>query len=287
MSAEYKNVFEIISREYYSFTVSEKKLADFMLSTQDTLPYLSISQLAEGAGVAEATVSRFCRRLGFANYAAFKLTAANTSLRFKPANNPLSGQIEKTDSVSDICRKLYTAEVEAIGQTMDVLDETAIIRAADLLEKAPRVLCMGQGGSMLIAQEAAHLFSTVDNHFIPVVDSHLQAMAAAMMDPDDVILFFSYSGSTRAMMETLTLAKKQQGKVILITRFPNSPGGDISDIVLQCGANENPLQSGSIAARIAQMYLLDVLFSEYSRRNLIRTRYNRGRIADALVDKHL
>ncbi|MBR5617771.1 MAG: MurR/RpiR family transcriptional regulator [Oscillospiraceae bacterium] len=287
MSAEYKNVFEIISREYYSFTVSEKKLADFMLSTQDTLAYLSISQLADGAGVAEATVSRFCRRLGFANYAAFKLTAANTSLRFKPANNPLSGQIEQTDSVSDICRKLYTAEIEAIGQTMDVLDETAIIRAADLLEKAPRVLCMGQGGSMLIAQEAAHLFSTVDNHFIPVIDSHLQAMAAAMMDPDDVILFFSYSGSTRAMMETLSLAKKQQGKVILVTRFPNSPGGAISDIVLQCGANENPLQSGSIAARIAQMYLLDVLFSEYSRRNLIKTRYNRGRIADALVDKHL
>ena len=287
MSAEYKNVFEIISREYYSFTVSEKKLADFMLSTQDTLAYLSISQLADGAGVAEATVSRFCRRLGFANYAAFKLTAANTSLRFKPANNPLSGQIEQTDSVSDICRKLYSAEIEAIGQTMDVLDETAIIRAADLLEKAPRVLCMGQGGSMLIAQEAAHLFSTVDNHFIPVMDSHLQAMAAAMMDPDDVILFFSYSGSTRAMMETLTLAKKQQGRVILVTRFPNSPGAAISDIVLQCGANENPLQSGSIAARIAQMYLLDVLFSEYSRRNLIKTRYNRARVADALVDKHL
>lgn len=287
MSAEYKNVFEIISREYYSFTVSEKKLADFMLSTQDTLAYLSISQLADGAGVAEATVSRFCRRLGFANYAAFKLTAANTSLRFKPANNPLSGQIEQTDSVSDICRKLYSAEIEAIGQTMDVLDETAIIRAADLLEKAPRVLCMGQGGSMLIAQEAAHLFSTVDNHFIPVMDSHLQAMAAAMMDPDDVIMFFSYSGSTRAMMETLTLAKKQQGRVILVTRFPNSPGAAVSDIVLQCGANENPLQSGSIAARIAQMYLLDVLFSEYSRRNLIKTRYNRARIADALVDKHL
>lgn len=287
MSAEYKNVFEIISREYYSFTVSEKKLADFMLSTQDTLAYLSISQLADGAGVAEATVSRFCRRLGFANYAAFKLTAANTSLRFKPANNPLSGQIEQTDSVSDICRKLYSAEIEAIGQTMDVLDETAIIRAADLLEKAPRVLCMGQGGSMLIAQEAAHLFSTVDNHFIPVMDSHLQAMAAAMMDPDDVIMFFSYSGSTRAMMETLTLAKKQQGRVILVTRFPNSPGAAVSDIVLQCGANENPLQSGSIAARIAQMYLLDVLFSEYSRRNLIKTRYNRARVADALVDKHL
>ena len=287
MAVEYKNVFEIISREYYSFTISEKKLADFMLPNQDTLAYLSISQLAAGAGVAEATVSRFCRRLGFPNYAAFKLTAANTSLRFKPANNPLSGQIEHTDSVTDICRKLYSAEIDAIGQTMDVLDPEAVVRAADLLEKAPRVLFMGQGGSMLLAQEAAHLFSTVDNRFIPVIDSHMQAIAAAMMDENDVVMFFSYSGSTRAMMETLAQARKRQGKVILVTRFPNSPGAELSDIVLQCGANENPLQSGSIAARIAQMYLVDVLFSEYSRRNLVRTRYNRARIAEALADKHL
>ena len=287
MSATQQNVFEIISREYYTFTMSEKKVADFILSNQDALPYLSISQLASGAGVAEATVSRFCRRVGFRNFAEFKVNTANTSLRFKPANNPLSGQIEQTDTVESICQKLYTAEMEAISQTMEVLRPESVLAAADLLEKAGRVLCMGQGGSMLIAQEAAHLFSTVDNRFVPVIDSHMQAISAAMMEPEDVIMFFSYSGSTRAMMETLKLARERRGKVILVTRFPHSPGAGLSDVVLQCGANENPLQSGSIAARIAQMYLLDVLFSEYSRRNLVKTRCNRARIAQALVEKHL
>jgi DNA-binding MurR/RpiR family transcriptional regulator len=285
--AEYRNIFEIISAEYYVFTPSEKKIADFILANQDGLAYLSIGQLAAGAAVAEATVSRFCRRLGFRNFVEFKLTAANTALRFKPANNPLSGQIERADTVEDICRKLYSAEVDALAQTMEVLDAAEVVRAADLLENARRVLFMGQGGSMLLAQEAAHLFSTVGNHFIPVIDSHMQAIAAAMMEQGDVILFFSYSGSTRAMMETLKLAKERGGRVILVTRFPKSPGAELSDIVLQCGANENPLQSGSIAARIAQMYLVDVLFSEYSRRDLRRTRENRARIAEALAKKHL
>ena len=285
--AEHRNIFEIISAEYYVFTPSEKKIADFILANQDGLAYLSIGQLAAGAAVAEATVSRFCRRLGFRNFVEFKLTAANTALRFKPANNPLSGQIERSDTVEDICRKLYSAEVDALAQTMEVLDAAEVVRAADLLENARRVLFMGQGGSMLLAQEAAHLFSTVGNHFIPVIDSHMQAIAAAMMEQGDVILFFSYSGSTRAMMETLKLAKERGGRVILVTRFPKSPGAELSDIVLQCGANENPLQSGSIAARIAQMYLVDVLFSEYSRRDLRRTRENRARIAEALAKKHL
>ena len=58
-------------------------------------------------------------------------------------------------------------------------------------------------------------------------------------------------------------------------------------MVLQCGANESPLQLGSVPARIAQMYLLDVLFSELCRRNMDSCRESRSRIADALADKHL
>ena len=105
------------------------------------------------------------------------------------------------------------------------------------------------------------------------------------MDPEDVILFFSYSGSTQEMMETLKLARAQQGQVILVTRFPRSPGAELSNVVLQCGANENALQSGSVAARIAQMYLLDILFSEFSRKDLEQCLQIRGRIADALANR--
>ena len=54
-----------------------------------------------------------------------------------------------------------------------------------------------------------------------------------------------------------------------------------------CGADESPLQLGSIGARIAQMYLMDVLFSELCRRNLDQCRQSRARIADALAEKHM
>ena len=44
---------------------------------------------------------------------------------------------------------------------------------------ADRVLCMGLGGSMVLAQEAAHLFSTALPNFYAVEDSHHQAIRAA------------------------------------------------------------------------------------------------------------
>ena len=287
MASETQSVLEKISGEYYSLTSSEKKTADYVLSHLGETQFMSISELAEACDVAEATISRFCRRLEYKGYNAFKLAIANAAAQRGRFDNPLSGEVVSEDSAEDICRKLLTAHTEAMRQTMDVLSNDAVCRAADLLESADKVLCMGQGGSMLMANEAAHLFSTATNKFFAVSDAHIQAMTATMMGEEDVILYFSYSGATLDMMETLKLAQEQGGKVILVTRFPNSPGSALADVVLQIGGNESPLQAGSVAARIAQMYLLDVLFSEFSRRNLEVCRQNRKRIADALADKHL
>ncbi len=281
------SVYERISNEYYALTASEKKVADYVLSNQKGTQFLSISELANACEVAEATISRFCRRLGYKGYNVFKLAVANAASQHKPWNNPLSGEVEETDSLEDISKKLCGAEIEALNQTMELLNLDAVREAADLLEKAPRVMCMGQGGSMIIATEACHLFSTVSNKFTAVGDSHIQAMAAAAADPEDVILFISYSGSTKAMMDTFKQAELRKVRTILVTRFPNSPGAELADVVLQCGSHQNPLQSGSIPARIAQLYLLDVLFSEFTRRNMDKYRSFRARMADALADQHL
>ena len=287
MANETQSVLEKISSEYYSLTASEKKTADYVLSHLNETQFMLISELADASNVAEATITRFCRRLGYKGYNAFKLAIANTYAQRKQFDNPLSGEIADEDSPEDIGRKLFAAHTEAMRQTMDTLSPDAVRRAADLLEAAEKVLCMGQGGSMLMANEAAHLFSTATNKFFAVSDAHVQAMTATMMSDRDAILFFSYSGATLAMMETLKLARERGGKIVLVTRFPNSPGSALADVVLQIGGNETPLQAGSVSARIAQMYLLDVLFSEFSRRNLEVCRQNRKRIADALADKHL
>lgn len=286
MTKEKQNIFVRIGSEYYTFTPAEKKLADYILSVQDATARMSISELAAACGVADATVSRFCRHLGYKSFPEFKLSIVDASTH-RLLDNPLSGEVTQEDSLETISRKLLTANTLAMTQTLDVLRLDAVAEAAQMLRSAGTVLCMGQGGSMLIASEAAHLFSTITNKFHPVSDSHLQAMSAAMMDEGDVILFFSYSGSTVDMLDTLKTAREQGGRVILVTRFPGSPGAELADVVLQCGANENPLQSGSVPARIAQMYLTDILFSEYSRKDLEQVKEKRSRVAQALAQKHV
>ena len=282
------DVFEKISSAYYRLTTAEKKVADYVIIHQRDTQYMSISELAEACGVAEATISRFARRLGCKGYNAFKLAMANsTAARAASAGNPMSGEVLAEDTVPDMCRKLLSAEVDALEQTLGLLHPEAVTAAGDLLERADKVLCMGLGGSMVMAQEAAHLFSTAFSKYFPVCDAHMQSIAAAQLGPGDVILYISYSGATRDLLETARLAREREAKLILITRFPKSPGAALASVVLQCGANESPLQMGSVAARVAIIFVLDVLFSEVCRRDLDSCSARRRQIADALSEKHL
>ena len=281
------SVFDKITHEYYQLTASEKKIADHVTAFRWESQFMSISELAQATGVAEATVSRFCRRLGYKNYNAFKLAVANSAAPLSANANPLSGEVLPEDSVVDMCRKICAADIEAVNQTLEAIRPENIVKAADLLVSARRVLCMGQGGSVLMAQEAAHLFSTAMPNFYAIVDSHTQAIRTALLDEKDLLFYFSYSGVTKDLLDILKIAKERGVKCILVTRYPRSPGAALADVVLECGSNEGPLQLGSVAARMAQLYLVDVLFSEVSRRDMENIRARRKQVAEALGNKHL
>ena len=281
------SVFDKITHEYYQLTASEKKIADHVTAFRWESQFMSISELAQATGVAEATVSRFCRRLGYKNYNAFKLAVANSAAPLSANANPLSGEVLPEDSVVDMCRKICAADIEAVNQTLEAIRPENIVKAADLLVSARRGLCMGQGGSVLMAQEAAHLFSTAMPNFYAIVDSHTQAIRTALLDEKDLLFYFSYSGVTKDLLDILKIAKERGVKCILVTRYPRSPGAALADVVLECGSNEGPLQLGSVAARMAQLYLVDVLFSEVSRRDMENIRARRKQVAEALGNKHL
>lgn len=287
-----RDIFDTINDNYYRLTASEKKVADYVIIHRSAVQFMSISELAEACEVAEATVSRFCRRLKLRGYNAFKLALAKSAGDHSASAagfplEPLEREILPEDSIEEMSRKLLNANVEALMRTNELIRPERIQQAADLLTQANMVYCMGQGGSVIIAEEAAHLFSTIAPNYFCVEDSHMQATAAALLETRDVLMFFSYSGSTKDIVDVMALAKARGAKTILFTRFTKSPGTVYADVVLQCGANEGPLQLGSVEARVAQLFLIDVLFQEVCRRMGPKAQENRELIANALADKHL
>ena len=276
------NILERIHASYYQLTAAERKVADFVLAQHAQVQFMSITQLADECGTAEATISRFCRSLKLKGFNAFKIELARHSV---PAVS--KPQTHSTDTPAGRCQEVGRQAVDAVNQTIELVQPQQVARAVELIEQAPRVMCIGSGGSMILASECAHMFSTVTGKFYSISDSHMQMSSAATLEQDSIILLFSYSGATTNGLQVLEVAKARGIKTILITRFPKSPAAKLADVVLRCGSNEGPFQFGSVAAKIAQLVVVDVLFQEYFTRNQKICEENIQSIASALSNMHV
>ena len=276
------DILERIHAAYYQLTAAERRVADYVLAQHEQVQFMSITQLAEECGTAEATISRFCRSLQLKGFNAFKIELARHSVGTvqKPHEMP-------ADSIAARSLEIGRLAIDAVNQTVELVDSKQIRKAIQIIEKAPHVICMGTGGSMIMAHECSHMFSTVSGKFFAVYDSHIQMSTAATMDRHDVIILFSYSGATNNGLQILELAKSRGIRTILVTRFNKSPAAKLADVVLRCGSNEGPFQFGSVPAKIAQLVVVDVMFQEYCLRNREQCEENIQNIASALSGMHV
>ena len=140
-------ILDSISSSYSSMTRSAKKLSDYIFNNRSSVQYMSITSLAEAAGVSEATITRFCRTLGLAGYNELKLALALAQAgRGEAGNASENGGEVQEDGLESVCRNLYQMDVAALSETRELMNPENTKRAVDLLTKARRVFCFGQGG---------------------------------------------------------------------------------------------------------------------------------------------
>ncbi|MGO4694532.1 MurR/RpiR family transcriptional regulator [Paenibacillus sp. 2TAB26] len=259
------NIFTTIHSKYNNLTNTERKVADYILENSEGVVYMSITDLADHCGVGESSVFRFCRSLSYKGYQDFKIALAH-SITAENEIPQLTDKVLMNDTMDQVSSKVLSSNISALNETYNLIDNEKMDQAIEHLLQAERVIFFGVGSSLMTAMEAKIKFMRITNKTECSIDSHLQMMSAALMTKRDVAVVISYSGSTKDTIEVAKRAKESGATVISITRFVKSPLTSYSDLTLLCGANEGPLQGGSLSAKISQLYLLDVLYVEYFKR---------------------
>lgn len=281
-----QDIFTLIHSRYNSFTNTEKKVADYILENIKDVIYMSITDLADACNVGESSVFRFCKTMDLKGYQEFKIVLAH-SISLDNETPQLSSMITMQDTIEELASKALSSNINALTETFNLITENDISNAVESMVQAERIHFFGVGTSLMTAMEAKNKFMRITNKTECSLDSHLQVMSAALMTEKDVAILISYSGSTKDTIEVAKAAKERGAKIISITRFAKSPLTSFSDITLLCGANEGPLQGGSLSAKIAQLYLLDLLYFEYFKRTNKEAVHNKELTAKAVIEKML
>lgn len=264
---EEMNLILKIQSVYNQFTKTEKKVADYCLNHREEVPFLSITDLADACGVGDTSVYRFCRTLKLNGYQEFKmkfsLSQGNASMESKLLRE---GELSEEESDS-LARRVRNAHHNAIDETYQLLNPLQLETALTLMEQAAHIYFFGIGDSLLAAEEARNKFLRITPKVICIPDSHMQAMAASMASPEDLIVIISYSGATKDNIQVARIAREAGAHVICISHFQKSPLTAFCDAVLLCGAKQGPLDGGSMSAKLGQLYLIDILYQGFYERN--------------------
>jgi len=274
-----------IRGEYNQFTKAEKKVADYVLQNYKEVLFMSITDLADVCEVGDTSVFRFCKTLELKGYQEFKMLLSLSLHDENTGQGRLEGDISLNDSFAEVSRKVLNTNMNALEETYSLLNEENFDRVICTLHEAKRICFFGVGASMLSAMKAANKFLRIEPKVSCVTDSHMQAMVASMMREGEAAVIFSYSGATKDTIHVAELAKRAGAATICITRFIKSPLTSFSDVTLLCGANEGPLQGGSTSSEISQLFLIDLMYTEYYRRYFESCNAVNEKVSASVLDK--
>ena len=278
------DIYSTIETLYNTFTKSEKKIADYTLKNRDKVMYMSITELSDELSVGEASIFRFCKTLGLSGYQDFKIAIANSTSEDKTSQKIYS-DIHKEDSMEEIAAKVRNANLSAIEDTFSLIDYEELKEAARMMIEADHIRFFGVGSSYTTALEGHIKFLRITSKTSATFDSHLQAMTAALMNEKEVAVIISFSGETRDTIDVAAQAKKAGAKIIAITRYQKSPLTEYADVVLLTGAVEGPLQGGSTTAKVAQLYLMDILYTQFFLMNYEKSEGNKEQTLQSVLSK--
>lgn len=274
-----------IQLSYNQFTKTEKKIADFVTKNTNRVLFMSITELSEACGVADASVHRFCRTMGVKGYQEFKMKLSLSASSDEEAEVESANINMENNSLEFSLDKILQGHINALKETRMLMRMDEVEKTIKMMEEADNIYFFGIGDSLLTAREARNKFLRICNKVSCIDDPHMQAMTASMAGPKDVIFIISYSGATKDNVYVARIAKKVGAKIVGITRFLKSPLTAYTDTLLVCGSNEGPLDGGSMGAKLSQLYIIDVLFQEYYRRNKEVSMENNKKTSKAVVDK--
>lgn len=259
-----------IRSHYDGLLPSQKRIADFITSRKGGILALDVTSLAKQAGVCAASITRFCRRIGFTSFREFKIALAQET-----ASVPIVfDQFSEADDDTARTSKIFAAYIQSLIDTRAIVSIPSLILVADRVAKSEFVHLYGVGTSGTMAQEAGLrlTFAGVPNR--PHVDVYEQIISASLVTRKDTAIGFSHSGASVNTVESIRIARQHGAFTVAVTNYAGSPLAKAADVCLLTSLPEKAAHVATLSSRVAQLTLVECLYAAVGVRKLEKFKKN-------------
>lgn len=243
----------------------------------DKVIKLSIHELAKEAFSSPSTIMRFVKKLGFKGFKEFKQDLMVDLALRERTRMPQQKELERTDSYQDIIDKISYRHMISIERTKELMDIDVFKNCIERMIGVEQIYVFGIGASFLAAKDLQQKMMRIGKNCFAFEDYHLQILQARNMKPKDLALIVSYSGQTEEMVKCSEIVKDTGATLISITRFGGSKIASLADYNLYIASNEPLRRSGAMTSRMAQLFMVDMLYLAYVHRTYDQSYKNIGK----------
>lgn len=251
-----------------SLPANQKKVADFFLEHLDLVALLSIKDAAKQAAVSEASIVRFAQLLGYKGYKELKDELSTTlKNQLSPTEHYQLAVTEKEKS-PDIFKLVAHNVIMNINDTIKSIDFKTFSNAVDSIIAAQRIYCLGMELSHHLSRLMTFLLRTYsyDAHYLSV-DFLQYREQIAYMNPNDLLIAFSFSPYSRETVEAISFAQARGINSIAFTDKKTAPIRDFATFCLQI-KTDNIMFSNSLGAIVT---VINAIIIELNFRDKKRT----------------
>jgi DNA-binding MurR/RpiR family transcriptional regulator len=240
---------------YPALKSAERRAADFLLHHPSGVEDLNIVDFAASAGCSEATVVRLAQRLGYAGFPDLKKEFARRDTSVPYPN------LDPHESPETIARKIFASSIQALRDTLEVIDVEQYRAAVAAYLRARRLAFFGLGNAAVVAREAYQKFLRIGLPSFTAEDADLQLLITGVqLERGDVLTAISHSGESRPIIQTARQAKSRGILVVAITNYPRSTLARLADCVLLTAVFQEHVNGEVAAKRLAQLCVIETLY---------------------------
>ncbi|GAB2593919.1 MurR/RpiR family transcriptional regulator [Pseudactinotalea suaedae] len=236
-----------------------RKIGRVLLGDPTAPLRMAITELAHRAGTSPATVTRFCRMLGYDGYVQFRVAVA-TDVGRAPTRIEIGTAFQPSDEPRDVLRTLLSGHVSSLQSTASGIDLEVSARIAHAIAHCRQVDLYGTGGSAVVAQEMEHRFFRIGVNTHAWADVHTGLASASMLGSSDVAIGISNSGETVETIEMLARARDGGALTVAITSHRNTPLEAVADECLLAAVPNQYLHPADLSTKHAQLLVLDFIY---------------------------
>jgi RpiR family carbohydrate utilization transcriptional regulator len=254
-----------------------RRIADRVLKSPDDIKSISIKDLATQCDVSESTVTRFVRDIEVSSFQHFKILIAEELSQGSSngiprlADRHVYEDITEEDDTASVLTKVTARYAMTIADTCAGLPASELERAVAAIEAADSLAFFAMGASLICVENALLRFMRVGKSCQFFRDLGIRQISISTLGPKSLAIGISNSGRTISTVDSLKEAKAQGAMTMCITSFPDSPIVRHADIRLftptVTGVVGPAEYHESMVSKIAQLQVIDVLYSLYAVRN--------------------